>query len=136
MLTPMVDRVFLGWDRPFLTRAADWLLDRPDTLPHLLVVVPTSQAGRRLREALAERAGFDPHIEQVAPQISSVVNLVAAELGLSIVPASISQVQVDGVRYVDIQGDAPHARLALATRAQERNVIVRNFADLALRPPR
>lgn len=82
------------------------------------------------------RAGFDPHIEQVAPQISSVVNLVAAELGLSIVPASISQVQVDGVRYVDIQGDAPHARLALATRANERSVIVRNFADLALRPPR
>lgn len=53
----MVERVFLGWDRPFLTRAADWLLEQRDTLPRLLVVVPTSQGGRRLREALAERAG-------------------------------------------------------------------------------
>lgn len=57
MLAPMVQRVFLGWDRPFLPRTADWLLERLDELPHWLVVVPTAQGGRRLREALAERAG-------------------------------------------------------------------------------
>ncbi len=57
MLVPMVERVFLGWDRPFLTRAADWLLERRDTLPGLWVIVPTSQGGRRLREAMADRAG-------------------------------------------------------------------------------
>ena len=53
----MVQRVFLGWDRPFLSRTADWLLERIDELPHWLVVVPTAQGGRRLREALAERTG-------------------------------------------------------------------------------
>lgn len=53
----MVQRVFLGWDRPFLMRAADWLLERRDELPRWLVVVPTSQGGRRLREALVEQAG-------------------------------------------------------------------------------
>jgi ATP-dependent helicase/nuclease subunit B len=57
MLGPMTTRVFLGWDGAFLPRAADWLLGRRDTLPLTLVVVPTSQAGRRLREALAEQAG-------------------------------------------------------------------------------
>ncbi len=53
----MVERVFLGWDRPFLMRAVAWLLERRDELPGLLVVVPTAQSGRRLREALAEAAG-------------------------------------------------------------------------------
>ena len=53
----MLERVFLGWDRPFLHAAADWLLACGDDLPHLLVVVPTSQGARRLKEALAERAG-------------------------------------------------------------------------------
>lgn len=53
----MLERVFLGWNRPFLMRAADWLLARRDDLPHWLVVVPTSQAGRALRAAMAERAG-------------------------------------------------------------------------------
>ena len=38
-------------------RAAEWLLARRDELPRLMLVVPTAQAGRRLREALAERAG-------------------------------------------------------------------------------
>ena len=52
----MVERVCLGWDRPFLLRAVEWLLARRDELPRMLVVVPTAQGGRRLREALAERA--------------------------------------------------------------------------------
>lgn len=57
MLASMIERVFLGWDRPFLTEAVDWLMERRDELPHLMLVVPTAQGGRRLREALAEAAG-------------------------------------------------------------------------------
>ncbi len=57
MLAAMLEREFLGWDRPFLTRAVAWLLERRDELPGMLVVVPTAQSGRRLREALAEAAG-------------------------------------------------------------------------------
>ena len=53
----MMERVFLGWQRPFLTEAVTWLLERRDELPGMLVVVPTAQSGRRLREALAESAG-------------------------------------------------------------------------------
>jgi len=51
----MPQRVFLGWDRPFLPLTIDWLWERRAELPGMLVVVPTAQAGRRLREALAER---------------------------------------------------------------------------------
>ena len=57
MLAAMVEREFLGWDRPFLRQAVAWLLERRDELPGMLVVVPTAQSGRRLREALAEAAG-------------------------------------------------------------------------------
>lgn len=47
----------LGWDRPFLDLLVEWLLARRDTLPGMVVVVPTAQSGRRLREALAEAGG-------------------------------------------------------------------------------
>jgi len=57
MLAAMTQRVFLGWDGPFLPRAADWLLERRDALPSQLVLVPTAQGGRRLRESMAEKAG-------------------------------------------------------------------------------
>ena len=57
MLSAMVEREFLGWDQPFSKLAVAWLLERRDELPGMLLVVPTAQSGRRLREALAEAAG-------------------------------------------------------------------------------
>lgn len=77
-------------------------------------------------------SGFEPNLGQEAPQMSSAVNLVAAGLGVSLAPASMSRVGVDSVRYVPIAGAAPKVRLALATRLDERSLIVRNFAAIAL----
>ena len=76
------------------------------------------------------RSGFDPVIGQEAPQISSVVNLVAADLGVSIVPRSIAQIALDGVVYRPIVGIAPVASLALATPRDGRSTIVRNLLGL------
>jgi DNA-binding transcriptional LysR family regulator len=78
------------------------------------------------------RAGFEPVIGQFAPQIASVVNLVAAELGVTIVPASMSQLRVRGVAYREIAGQAPTARIALAHRRGETSPIVRNFVARAI----
>jgi DNA-binding transcriptional LysR family regulator len=72
-------------------------------------------------------AGFEPIIGHFTLQIASVVNLVAAELGVSIVPASMSQLQVSGVTYRPIAGQAATARLALGYRRGETSPVVRNF---------
>lgn len=48
----MVTRYFLGWDRPFVSLASEWLLERSEQLPGTMVIVPTSQAGRQLRHQL------------------------------------------------------------------------------------
>lgn len=66
-------RVFLGWDKPGLISAADYVIDRfgrPGLLDlrNVVIVVPGGRAGRRLLELLvdrAERAGdvfFPPEI--------------------------------------------------------------------------
>ena len=54
-------RFFLPWDRPLPAQAAAWLArdwsgTGPLDLSAWLVIVPTRQSGRRLREALAEHA--------------------------------------------------------------------------------
>ncbi|QYM79560.1 PD-(D/E)XK nuclease family protein [Horticoccus luteus] len=56
-----IRRHFLAWDRPLLAQAVDWLARDwagagPLDLSSTLVVVPTRQSGRRLREALAVHA--------------------------------------------------------------------------------
>ena len=52
-----MEREFLGWERPFCEEVVDWLWARRDELPGMILVVPTSQSGRRVRESLAEKAG-------------------------------------------------------------------------------
>jgi DNA-binding transcriptional LysR family regulator len=73
------------------------------------------------------KAGFEPVISQFAPHYSTVVNLVAAGLGVSIVPASMMQVRVTGIAYRQIAGQSPTTRLALAYRRGETSPVVRNF---------
>ena len=60
----MTERVFLNNRIPLVTAVAEWLMARMRTTPsgvkslaHLLVIVPTRQAGRRLRLILAEQSG-------------------------------------------------------------------------------
>jgi DNA-binding transcriptional LysR family regulator len=78
------------------------------------------------------QAGFEPVSGQLAPQIASVVNLVAAGLGVSVVPASMSQLRITGVVYRKIAGQAPTARLALAFRRGETSAMVHNFVARAV----
>jgi DNA-binding transcriptional LysR family regulator len=78
------------------------------------------------------KAGFEPVIGQLAPHFSSIVNLVAAELGVSIVPASMTQVRVTGIAYRRIAGQSPTTRLALAFRRGETSPVVRNFIARAI----
>jgi DNA-binding transcriptional LysR family regulator len=73
------------------------------------------------------QAGFEPRLGQSALQIGTVINLVAADLGFSLVLPSMSQLWVTGVVYRTIKGKAPIARLALAYRRGETSEIVRNF---------
>ena len=56
------------------------------------------------------RSRDEPVIVEVAPQIASVITLVAAELGVAIAPASMSQLHITGVAYRAIAGEAPIMR--------------------------
>ena len=52
----MLKRVFLGYDSPFLPKLVERLLSSENSLARTLVIVPTSQSGRTLRESLAASA--------------------------------------------------------------------------------
>jgi DNA-binding transcriptional LysR family regulator len=97
-----------------------------------LILFPRD-AGPGLYDQIADacrRAGFEPTLGPVAPQLTSVANFVAAGVGVSIVPESLAQVRVPGVRYRPLSGHSPAARLALATRLDDESVVTRNFVSL------
>jgi DNA-binding transcriptional LysR family regulator len=100
------------------------------TLKHDPFLLFPREIGPVLYDTIVEacrNAGFEPIIGQLAPQMASIVNLVAAELGVSIVPASMMQVRVTGVGYRQIAGRSPTTRLALAYRRGETSPVVGNF---------
>jgi DNA-binding transcriptional LysR family regulator len=88
--------------------------------------------------AACQRAGFSPKLGQEAPQIPSIVHMVAAGFGVSIVPQSIEQIHADGVVYRRVQGKEPRAPISLAYRRDDNAATVRNFVALvrasSLRP--
>lgn len=83
--------------------------------------------------ASCQRAGFSPRLGQEAPQISSIVHLVAAGFGVSIVPQSIEQIRAERIVYIPIKGEAPRAPISLAYRKDRASTTVRNFVALARR---
>jgi len=66
--------------------------------------------------AACRQHGLSPRIGQQAPQLSSAVNLVAAGMGVAIVPASLRHLRPDGVVYRPFALEWPRAVLGLALR--------------------
>jgi len=77
--------------------------------------------------ATCRKAGFEPRIGQQAPQIASIMQLVAAELGVSLVPASMRQVQVKGIVFKELSDVTATARLSLAWRRTDTSPFLKNF---------
>jgi len=81
--------------------------------------------------AACQRAGFAPRIAQRAPQLSAMVNLVSASMGIAIVPACMREVRTDSVVYIPIVDLDIQAQLGLLRR--EQNVpAAQNLINAAL----
>lgn len=81
--------------------------------------------------AACQAASFTPQIAQEAGHLQTVIGLVAAEVGVSLVPASAARAQVrPGVVYVKLRSPAPVAPLSVAWRDENVSPILRTFLAL------
>ncbi|HEX7742490.1 MAG TPA: LysR family transcriptional regulator [Sphingobium sp.] len=105
-------------------------LDLLDLAGEPFILYPRSN-GRLLYDtiiAACRNAGFSPRIAQEAPQMASTVNLVAAGVGVALVPESMRQLHAQGVEYARIAGNGPKAQLVVAHRREgPMPPAVRNF---------
>lgn len=83
------------------------------------------------------KAGFSPRLGQEAPRIMSALSLVAVGLGITLVPACMQRLTMDGVTYRPLMGASqPKAVLNLASRRGDSSPVVRNFVNLVRRTAR
>jgi DNA-binding transcriptional LysR family regulator len=91
-------------------------------------------AGPGLYDAIVSachQAGIAPRIEQEAPRITATLNLVAAGLGVTLVPRSLSVLQAQAIAYRPLAA-APRlvAPLQLACRNVDHAAAARRFVAL------
>nr|WP_288355007.1 LysR family transcriptional regulator [uncultured Pseudomonas sp.] len=82
---------------------------------------------------LARQAGFSPRITQEAHEALTIIGLVAAGLGVSVLPASFRRIRIDGVVFRTLTDTDATTAVWLVKRRQERSPLAQAFMDLLTR---
>lgn len=80
--------------------------------------------------ALCLAADFSPRISQEAAEPSTLIGLVSAGLGVSLLPASYAHIHAEDVVYVPLQDAGAASEIHMVQRRDERSPLVDAFARL------
>jgi LysR family transcriptional regulator, benzoate and cis,cis-muconate-responsive activator of ben and cat genes len=80
--------------------------------------------------AICKRAGFVPTVAQEVGPMESVIGLVAAGVGISVVPSVAKRLRITGVEYRPLRESYAVMEFAMAWRRDNTSPVVRAFVDL------
>ena len=98
----------------------------------LVLLTPAGSPGLRaaLASSIAQLGGEERIIQEVA-EMQTVIGLVAAGVGISLVPESVRALVRHGVTYRPLDDTAPVVRLAMAWRATDESPVLTAFLEKA-----
>jgi DNA-binding transcriptional LysR family regulator len=79
---------------------------------------------------LARDAGFSPHFAQEAGEAMTIIGLVAAGLGVSVLPASYQRIRIDGVVYRTLLDQEAVTAVWLVQRKGAQTPMAKAFVEL------
>ncbi len=110
-----------------------------DVLGSALVKLPRGRARviDDLIRAIVERTPQDftvplNPVVQEANQYMTLLALVAADIGIALVPASVMSLRSDGVRYISLNEPDAHTSFTLATRPAAANAAAANLRTVLM----
>ncbi|MDH2427556.1 LysR substrate-binding domain-containing protein [Sphaerisporangium sp. TRM90804] len=74
-------------------------------------------------------AGFAPHIAHQVGELSTQLMIVAAGLGVALVPASTRALRGEGVSFVPLTGPTTQITSAVLWRSNDRSPVLRRFIE-------
>jgi DNA-binding transcriptional LysR family regulator len=84
---------------------------------------------RRMFAALVDK-GHKLNIVQEVSDTHTLIGLVAAGVGMSLVPASLQNLQIKQVRYIPLREQTPMTTLQLVYNKENSSAVLRNFVHL------
>ncbi|MBS1230077.1 MAG: hypothetical protein H6R17_3354 [Proteobacteria bacterium] len=79
---------------------------------------------------LCHEAGFEPRIAQRVSEIATMISLIAAGFGVSLMADLVSHLRLPGVCYVPLSGIDAHSKLIVVHRRFERSASVRGLLKI------
>jgi len=100
--------------------------------PLPLIIFPRAIAPALYDAVLAVflNAGITPEIGQQAIQMQTIVSLVSANMGMALVPQSVSNLMRPGVEYRALSDPTPLVETGLAWRRDNASPVLQGFLDL------
>lgn len=80
---------------------------------------------------LFNRAGLVPQVVQEVREGATIMGLVGAGVGVSLLPDAYERIKVEGVHFGKLEAEAAQCPLLLAYRRDEANALVSRFIALA-----
>ena len=75
--------------------------------------------------------GGRARVVQEAIQMQTIISLVSAGMGISLVPASLRHLARSGVGYIDLDGIAPVLETGIAWRSADTTPTIQRFVSIA-----
>ncbi len=80
--------------------------------------------------SFCQQVGFSPQLAQEAIQMQTIVSLVAAEIGVAIVPESLQNLRRTGVVYKSFVEETPKVSIAMIWRKNDVSVVLDRFLEV------
>lgn len=95
----------------------------------LFVLFPRAMATQLYDQiiSLCHQGDFSPKVVQQAAQMQTILSLVAAEIGVAIVPASLQNLQRRGVCFIPFQESTPKAEVCVVWKQNQMTPTIETF---------
>ena len=80
--------------------------------------------------SFCQQVGFSPKLAQEAIQMQTIVSLVAAQIGIAIVPESLQNLQRTGVVYKYFVEETPKVSIVMIWRKDDVSVVLERFLEV------
>ncbi|WP_448954210.1 LysR family transcriptional regulator [Labrys neptuniae] len=131
-LIAAVPEAWIGEGRPGFTLQG-LLVDALLAAPLILFPRRSAPAFHDIVSGYYAGHGATLPLRQEAIQMQTIISLVAAGMGLALVPQSLQRLQRQGVCYLPLPDDAPLIETGLAWRTDDRAPALRRLLELAER---
>ncbi len=79
---------------------------------------------------ICRQSGFSPSVAQEAGQLQTILSLVAAGMGVALIPASVQALRREDVVYKPLQERFPETGIGMIWHHRDDSTILNNFANV------